>query len=165
MRISTAAMAFGAALIVAGCGQKKEGDSVTIRDKGGNVTVSANGEHVTMHSDNGKATVDVNTNGVSVSGLPPFIAVYPGAKVVTSATGTDGGGTGGTLIMEAAKAAPADVIGFYKQKAEGAGFKETMNMNMGGQLMFTAQSGDESVQVLAAKTDEGTHAQVSWARK
>jgi hypothetical protein len=67
--------------------------------------------------------------------------------------------------MEAAKAAPADVIGFYKKRAEGAGFKETMNMNMAGQLMYAAQSGDETVQVMAAKTGDGTHAQVNWSRK
>jgi hypothetical protein len=165
MRIGTLAIAIGLAAVLAGCGQGKHEQTVTIKDKGGNVTVSANGEHVIMHSDNGKATVEVNTNGVSVSGLPPFIAVYPGAKVVTSATGTDTSGAGGTLIMEAAKAAPADVVGFYKKRAEGAGFKETMNMNMSGQVMYAAQSGDETVQVIAAKTDDGAHAQVNWARK
>jgi hypothetical protein len=40
-----------------------------------------------------------------------------------------------------------------------------MNMNMSGQIMYAAQSGDETVQVIAAKTDDGTHAQVNWARK
>jgi hypothetical protein len=164
MRIVSMAMAFVLAALAAGCGQSKHEQTVTINGKDGNVTVSANGEHVTMHSDDGKATVDVNTNGVAVSGLPPFIAVYPGAKVVTSAAGTDTSGAGGTLIMEA-KAAPGDVVGFYKKRAEGAGFKETMNMNMSGQLMYAAQSGDETVQVLAAKSDDGTHAQVTWARK
>ena len=150
---------------LAGCDQNKH-ENVTIRDKDKNVTISGDGQHFSIHSSDGKQTVDINTNGgAAVGNLPSFVSVYPGAKVMTSATGTSATGTGGTLVLEI-KASPAEVLGFYKQKATSAGFKEEASMNMGGTQMFTAKSGDRTIQIVTSSGDGGaTHAQVTWSGK
>lgn len=175
----------GAALLLSACDQNKSAD-VKIRDKDGNVTISANGQHLSvqsaggkneevtisansqnfsMRANDGKSSVAINANGVNVSStLPGFVTVYPGAKVTTTAAGEDSSSTGGTLVMET-KAAPSEVIAFYKQKSEGAGFRQTLNMDQGGTLVYAATSGARQLQVLAAKTDTGTHAQVTWSGK
>lgn len=150
---------------LAGCDQNKH-EAISVQDKNGNVAVSGNGQHFSIHSSDGKSTVNIDTNGgAAVGSLPSFISVYPGAKVMTSATGTSTSGTGGTLVLEI-KASPAEVLGFYKQKATGAGFKEEASMNMGGTQMFTAKSGDRTVQIVTSDAGGGaTHAQVTWSGK
>ena len=58
----------------------------------------------------GKSLVEINANGVKITGnLPRFVGIYPGAKVTSSIAGGDSNGAGGTLVMESS-AAPADVI-------------------------------------------------------
>jgi hypothetical protein len=171
---------------LAGCDQNKSAD-ITVKDKDGsvsisangqhftmrggdgkqgNVTISGNGEHFTMHAtDGGKAVVDIDANGVNVRGkLPAFLGVYPGAKVTSSVSGGDNSGGGGTVVFET-RSAPADVIGFYRQKAAAAGFQQTLDANDAGTLLYSASSGAKAIQVLASKDSEGTHAQVTWSGK
>jgi len=185
MRYAISILLAGIIPLLTGCDQNK-GANVTIKDKDGNVTISANGQHFTMQSADGKkgtvtisgngehftmnandgnSSVEVSSNGVNISGkLPSFVTIYPGAKVTTSATGSDANSTGGTLVMET-KAAPADVITFYRNKAEGAGFKQTLSMDQGGTVVYGASQGEKQLQVLATRTDAGTHAQVTWSGK
>ena len=168
-------------LLLAGCGQKND---VTVRDKNGSVTVSANGQHfivrgndgahgdvtiagngerVVMHAGDGKSAVEINANGVNVSGkMPDFVSLYPGAKVVSSVTGGGAHGGGGTMAFET-RAAPADVIGFYKQKTASGGFRQSVDENDNGSLIYAASSGSKTIQVLASKDGNGTHAQVTWS--
>ena len=175
-------LALGATVIaLAGCDQ---GKNVTIKDKNGSVVVSANGRHVTVHSTDGKdgdvtingngtnytvhssdgnSTVEVNTNGVNVSGkLPGFVNIYPGAKVISSVNGGSSNGGGGTVAFETG-AAPATVIGFYKEKASASGFQQNLDANDSGSLIYSATSGTKTIQVLASKDSTGTHAQVTWS--
>lgn len=171
---------FAGYLLLAACDQKGSAN-VDIKDKDGSVTISANGEHftmqahdggkgevningngqrVTVHAADGSSVVNIDTNGVDASGkLPAFINVYPGAKVVSLVTGN---GQAGTMTLEA-RAAPGDVIGFYRQKAEGSGFKQTLNANDAGNLLYGAAATGRTVQVLASKDSDGTHAQVTWS--
>jgi hypothetical protein len=171
------------AMLMSGCDQNK---SVTVKDKDGDVNISANGQqfhvhandgkqsdvtvsgsggNVTVHSTDGNATVEVNSAGVNVGGkLPGFVNIYPGAKVVSNINGGSTGNGGGTVAFETG-AAPADVIGFYKQKASGSGFTQTLDANDAGSLLYSASSGSKSIQVLASKDSSGTHAQVTWSGK
>jgi hypothetical protein len=171
--------AIAACLLLASCDQKGSAD-IVVKDKDGGVTVSANGQHFTMKAGDGKSEVTINGNGqhfvmhagdgssvvnVDASGVnaagkvPQFVGVYPGARVVSLVTGS---AQGGTMAIEA-KAAPDAVIGFYRQKAEGAGFKQTLSADDAGNLLYGATSGGRTVQVLASKDSDGTHAQVTWA--
>ena len=185
MRLFATVLLAGSVGLLAGCDQNKSAD-IKIKDKDGSVTISANGQHFTMQASDGKSgdvtvngsgqhftmhssdsgsTVDINTNGVDVGGkLPAFVSVFPGAKVISSATGSNANSGGGTVVMET-KSSPADVIGFYKSKAASAGFKQNLDANDSGSLLYSATSGSKTIQVLASKDAEGTHAQVTWSGK
>jgi len=169
-----------ACLLLAACGPKDHAD-VVVKDKDGSVTISANGQHftmqandgsksqvniaangqrVTMHAADGSSVVNIEADGVDVGRkLPAFVSIYPGAKVVSLVTGN---GQAGTMTLQA-NAAPAEIVGFYKQKAEGAGFKQTLGANDAGNLLYGATFAGRTVQVLASKDSDGTHAQVTWS--
>src|SRR6185503_3049484 len=102
MRISIPVLMLGATLALAGCDQKNSAN-VTIKDKDGSVTISANGQQFAMHGHDG---AHVNSK------LPAFVSIYPGAKVVSTVSGGDGK-TGGGTVAFVSNAAPAAVIGFY----------------------------------------------------
>ena len=185
MRLFATILLIGGVGLLEGCDQNKSAD-IHVKDKDGSVTISANGQHFTMqanggksgdvtvngngqhftmHSSDGSSSVDINTNGVDVSSkLPSFVSVFPGAKVVSSATGSDANGGGGTVVMET-KSPPADVIGFYKTRAASSGFKQNLDANDSGSLLYSASSEGKTIQVLASKDAEGTHAQVTWSGK
>jgi hypothetical protein len=144
------------------------GQHVTVHSndaKDGDVTINGNGSNFTVHSSDGNSTVEVNANGVNVSGrVPAFVNIYPGAKVMSSVNGGGDKGGGGTMAFETG-AAPAEVIGFYKEKAAASGFKQNFEANDAGSLLYSAGSGSETIQVLASKDSRGTHAQVTWSSR
>ncbi|HEX3652254.1 MAG TPA: hypothetical protein VHU18_05450 [Rhizomicrobium sp.] len=180
---SISVLMLGATLALAGCDQKNAAN-VTIKNKDGSVVISANGQHFsvqghdgaqsevnisgnggnfTVHAGDGKSVVEVNAAGVKVGGkLPAFVAIYPGAKVVSTVSGGDGKSEGGTVTFES-NAAPAAVIGFYKQQTASAGFRQNVDINNNGSLMYSASAGDRTLQVLASSDSSGTHAQVTWS--
>ncbi|MBV9572384.1 MAG: hypothetical protein JO056_14185 [Alphaproteobacteria bacterium] len=157
-------------LALAACGQKEE-SKVTVKDKDGTVTISANGDksnvsvdanggQVTVRAGDGKSVAEINTNGVNVSGkLPDFISVFPGARVVSLISANN---QSGTLTLQSS-AEPSQVLGFYKQKAEAAGFKQNLDANDAGNLLYSASFAGRTIQVLASKDSDGTHAQVTWS--
>ena len=163
MRLITIVAAIAAAALVAGCDQHPS-KTVKIKGKDGSVTVTSVGGQVTMKSDDGKTTVEINTNGLGNQRLPDFAPIYPGAQVKGSlASQTEGGGT---FAFETSDA-PDKVIAFYKDKAASAGLAEKLNMNANGALTYMASAGDEkrTLQVIAAKTGASTNVQVFWAAK
>lgn len=169
MRASAPLMLLGVLALLA-CGQKDDAN-VTVKNKDGTVTISANGDkstvtvdgsggQMTVHTGNGKSVAEINPAGVNVSGkLPAFISVYPGAHVVSLITGNN---QSGTMTIESG-AAPSEILGFYKQKAEAAGFKQNLDANDAGNLLYSASFAGRTIQVLASKDSNGTHAQVTWS--
>jgi hypothetical protein len=156
-----------AAFALASCG-KSDQKTVVVNDKGDKVTISTSGQQFSMKSEDGKTSVTVNTGGVAAGDLklPAFVALYPGAKVVSNVNGAGADNTGGMVSFETS-AAPADVIAFYKQNTAGAGLKEKMAMTQADMSMFTAASDDskKTVAVTASPGDsgKGTRAQVTWS--
>ena len=163
MRLITIVAAIAAAALVAGCDQHPD-KTVKIKGKDGSVTVSGNGEHMTVKSDDGKTTVEFNSNGLGNQKLPDFAPVYPGAKVQGSVTAQTEGG--GTFAFESSDA-PEKVIAFYKNKAMSAGLVEKLAMTANGGITYMASAGDDkkTLQVIAVKSDAGSHVQVFWAAK
>ena len=183
MRILFPVLTLGATLALAGCDQKNSAN-VTIKEKDSSITISANGQqfavhghdgaqgevtisgnsgNFTVHAGDGKSVVEVNAVGVNVSGqLPAFVPIYPGAKVVSTVSGGDGKNGGGTVAF-VSNAAPAAVIGFYRQKTASAGFRQNLDANDNGSLLYSAISGNRTVQVLASSDGSGTHAQITWS--
>jgi hypothetical protein len=163
MRLITIAAAIAVAVLAAGCDQHPN-KTVKIKDKDGSVTISGNTEHMTVKSDDGKTTVEINSNGLGNQKLPDFAPAYPGAQVkVSVASQTQGGGT---FAFETSDA-PEKVIAFYKDKAASTGLAEKLNMNANGALTYMASAGDDkkTLQVIAAKTGASTNVQVYWAAK
>jgi len=156
--------AVGACIAFAGCGRSDNNKTVTYSSQNGNVTVSSsgNGEHMVIQSDNGKASVEINTNGLGHVDLPPFAPLYPGAKVISSVTGADKNGSRGSEVTFTTSAAPGDVIAFYKQRADGAGLTQTMNMQEGNAMMMAASKDKKSVTITATKSGDGTQVLLIW---
>ena len=162
MRFGVIALCLAMGVLVAACGKSADKNSVTISGNGGNVTVSGDSGHMIMKSDDGKTTVEVNSNGIGNVAMPDFAPLYPGAKVLSSVTGSGNGG--GAMVMFKVAAAPADIIAFYKQKTAAAGMGETLNASEGAGMMFVASKDKKTVQVIATKSDSGTQVQVIWAK-
>src|SRR5271154_983271 len=115
MRAVFVALSLSLCVAAAGCGQKiGKGTTVTIPGQNGAVTVSTSGDQMTMKSADGKAMVEINSNGLGHANLPDYAPLYPGAKVTASISGTGNDG-GGAMVAFNVSAAPSDVIAFYKQ--------------------------------------------------
>ena len=163
MRLFTIAVAIAAAALLAGCDQHPD-KTIRIKGKDGNVTISGDNEHMTVKSDDGKTSVEVNSNSLGNQKLPDFAPAYPGAQVkVSVASQTEGGGV---FAFETSDA-PENVIAFYKDKAASAGLTEKLNMNANGAWTYMAGAGDDKkqLQVVATRTGASTNVQVSWATK
>jgi hypothetical protein len=138
--------------------QAKSGDTV-IADTGGRYRLrTGNGRN-----DNGPPPVGImsfaNGNGFEP---PSYIPVYPGAHIRSGMARNRVSGTGGTIIFEA-KAAPSDIIAFYRQNATTSGFSETGSEENGGTLTFTAEAGRRTIQVIAQPIAQGSHVQIFWS--
>jgi len=164
-RFGTCLMIATAALSLAACGKS---DTKTYTDEKGNrVTVTNNGGgndgHMTITGSNGEK-VEIGT-GASAK-MPSDLPLYPGASITASFSGQGKDGAGGMVAFHT-KAAPADVIAFYKQRAEAAGMAQTAMMDMGGTQTYVAASEKQnrSVSVSATKASDGSDAQVTWGTK
>jgi len=165
MRVLPVLCAVAVAFLVASCGKKEE-KNVTVSTPEGNVSVSSGGGQVTMQSDNGKSSVTIASNGsASAASVPSYVSVYPGAKVTSTVIGA-GGGNGGGMVIYTTDASPDAVIAFHKKQAEGAGLKQTVDMNMQGTLTYAAtdEKTKHSMQVTVTKADGGmTQAEAVWS--
>ena len=151
-----------ACLALAACGKSdKDKKEVIVSDGNGAVSVTGNGEHMTIKSDDGKTTVNINANGLGDVKLPDYAPLYPGAKTQGMVTAKNE--SGGTVAFETG-ASPQQVIDFYKQKTAAAGLAEKMNMAAGTGITFMASDDKKTLQVVAAKTDSGSHVQIFWGR-
>lgn len=115
-------MAATATLALAGCGGEKtvysdtEGNEVNVTRKG-----DGEASEIEIKSADGSATVNIN-NGETGGKLPLDLAVYPGAKVVSTMTSNSDGKTGGMVVMETS-AKPDVVVAWYRRSVEAKGFK------------------------------------------
>jgi hypothetical protein len=162
MRVSVAALGLSVCLAVASCGKSDNGKTVVYSGNNGTVTAtqSGNGEHVVVHSASGNETVEFNSNGLANVSMPDFAPLYPGAKVTSSINAT--GANGGAMVAFTTSAAPGDVIAFYKQKSAAAGLASTFDMSQGDNMSYVAAKDKKSLQVIAAKSSNGTQATVTW---
>ncbi len=163
MRLFTIAVAIAAAALVAGCDQHPS-KTTKIKGKDGSVTITSNGEHATIKADDGKTTVEINSNSLGSLKPPDFAPVYPGAQIKGSVMAQTEGG--GTFILESS-AAPDRVIAFYKDRAKSAGLTEKLFMAGEGGATYMASANDDkkTLQVVVAKAGAGSQVQVTWVAK
>ncbi len=147
----------GAAIGLTACGQHETKYSTD----SGTVSVSNAGDHVSMTGAHGEK-VEIGGVGSSAK-LPSYLPLYPGGMVQSSFTGS---GKDGVVVFRV-HAAPADVVGFYKQKATAAGMAQTLSAEMGATTTYVAAN-DKSKQTLsisATKGSDGTDVQLAWGAK
>ncbi|MBI3677344.1 MAG: hypothetical protein HY243_12095 [Proteobacteria bacterium] len=167
MRVATIALMTTMAFAIAACDQKPDKNKeVTIDTGSGKVTMTGNSNEgkMTIRGNDGKSVVEFNTDNAK---LPSFIPAYPGAKIATTMTGTDGNGSGGMVAFTTSDS-PQTVLAFYKQRVLGGGMKEAVTVNSGNTTMWSAndEASKRGVQVTATKADDGkTTAQVVWSGK
>ncbi len=65
------------------------------------------------------------TDGRMPANLPPYLALYPGARIVQT---VDGGARGGTIAFTA-QATPAQVAAFYRSRAAAAGLAQKTDVS------------------------------------
>jgi len=101
-----------------------------------------------------------------VEGAPAFAVLYPGGQIEAPATIASGEAGPGGLVAFRTDAEPADVIAFYRQRAEAAGLSSVMAMNMGEARSYGAAKADAgaNLQVVASPIEGGqTSVQLSWS--
>lgn len=144
-----------ASLVLAACGGEKTVYSDT---EGNEVRVTREGDgdasEIEITSADGKATVNVNGAGADAK-LPLGLAVYPGAKVVSTMMTNADGKSGGMVVMESS-ADRDTVVAWYRKAVEAKGFKiesEVTTQDMRA-IAGTKDGGSFSLQV--APADSGS---------
>lgn len=111
-----------ATLALAGCGGEK---TVYSDAEGNEVNVSreddGDASEIKITSADGSATVNIDGGGSNAK-LPLGLAVYPGAKIVSTMTTNADGKSGGMVVMESS-AARDTVVDWYRKAVEAKGFK------------------------------------------
>jgi hypothetical protein len=101
------------------------------------------------------------TDGTLPSNLPPFLAVFPGARVTST---VDGGSRGGTVSFRS-PATSDQVVSFYRQRAAAAGLtpKTDVASNAVRILMFDdAPGGHRSFVLNLTQTAQGVQAALTY---
>ncbi len=135
MKVRTAmhGAALAGALMLAACG---DGETTVAKTDAGELRKSADGDTMTFEAkDGGSATMstggaamDAATSEIAAS-LPAFAPLYPGAKVVSTISGSDGGGGSGAVITLETPDPMADVLAFYDARIADAGAESQMKMD------------------------------------
>lgn len=103
---------------------------------------------------------------VALPGAPGFAALYPGAVVQGELTEADApaAGEGGIVTFTTADPA-ADVVAFYRGRAEASGLSSVMAMTQGETQAYGARSAQSgaNLSVVASPLDGQTSVQLSWS--
>ena len=163
MRLYPSRMIMGAVAVTAlalglgACGQKTD-QAGTVKGAPGAPVVS----YKVKGADGETAQVAVGGAGTSVA-TPAYAPLFPGAQVESTMAGAGGTGSGG-MVMFHTGAKPSEVLGFYKQKAAGAGFGNVVSTQSGSGEMFAASKdgSEEGFQVTATPENGATAVMLTW---
>ncbi|MBU1384132.1 MAG: hypothetical protein KKG14_13835 [Alphaproteobacteria bacterium] len=164
MKRSLAATAILAAMAIAACGERTPGDA--------GVETDVAAVEAPSRTTEGPATAPAPTVGGSgatpaAAGAPVFAVIYPGGAPGAPATVAQGPEGPGGIVEFTTDAAPADVIDFYRQRAESAGLKAINTMNRGDSMGYAAGDGADGrgqlLSVVATRLEgEPTSVQLTW---
>jgi len=129
---------------------------------GGSTTAStdtATGTANTAVADSAAPSSSAATASVACENLPDHIALLDDAKVSLCTRGKPfPDRESGTIIYTTARLA-ADVLGWYKQRAHGAGFSDGLTTPA---TYSVAPKGGKSMMVLTEASGSGTQVTVNW---
>lgn len=103
----------------------------------------------------------------AAEGAPVFAVIYPGGAPTGPATVAQGPEGPGGIVAFTTDASPADVIDFYRRRAESAGLKAINTMNQGDSMGYGAGDGADGrgqlLSVVATRVEgEPTSVQLTW---
>lgn len=138
-RLAIAGATLAGALLLAACGG---GETTVARTDAGEVRRSADGETMTFEaSDGGKATMatggaamDAAASEIAAT-LPAFAPLYPGAKVISTISGSDGSGGSGKVITLETSDTMAEILAFYDARIADTGAVSQMKMDQAESAM------------------------------
>ena len=136
---------------LAGCGRDDTPKVKTGTDANGTQSVTVT---------DGKGTEVTMTGAGGSANMPAFAPLFPGASVESTITTPQKGG----MVAFKTSASREDVIAFYKKAAAAAGMKDNVDMTSGDVISYSASSQppSHSLNVTAAKSEDGTQVQVIW---
>lgn len=136
--MKTLATVMVAGLVLAACGSNE----VTVaKTEDGKVTKSGDGTINITTNDGASASIVTDGSALSESSakvaksLPPFAPLYPGAKVVSTMTGSDAGGSSGSVVVLESTDSLAEITAFYDAKISASGAKQQMRMDQEGSAL------------------------------
>lgn len=151
-------LVLAAGLALSACGS----DEVTVAENAdGKVTKSGDGTINVTTTDGASATIATEGSGLSESSakvaqsLPAFAPMYPGAKVVTTMTGMDQGGSSGSVVVLESEDSLAKITAFYDGKISASGAKQQMRMDQEGSAMRGLGNADGKGGAMISISDAG----------
>lgn len=166
MKRSLAAAAVMGAMVLAGCEDSRPaGEAVDVGDAA--VEAAPAADAPTLASRAAPAGAGAASARPAANGAPEFAVIYPGGTPGGPATVAQGPEGPGGIVEFTTDAAPADVVAFYRQRAEGAGLKSINTMNRGASMGYAAGDGADGrgqlMSVVATRIEgEPTSVQLSW---
>lgn len=166
MKRSLAATAIVGAMVLAGCGEP------TPAEKGAEPAVAAE-TAAAPAADAAVArmapTPPAGGPGAvpAAEGAPAFAVIYPGGVSEGPATVARGPDGPGGIVSFTTDSTPAEVVAFYRRRAEAAGLKSINTMNRGDSMGYSAGDGADGrgqlLSVVATRVEgEPTSVQLSW---
>ncbi|NJC41097.1 hypothetical protein GGQ87_001355 [Brevundimonas alba] len=165
MKRSLAATAIVGAMVLAGCGQSRPADEANAEGAAAAESVAA---PATADSTARMAPAPAAASATpAADGAPAFAVIYPGGSPGGPATQAQSAEGPGGIVEFTTEASPADVVAFYRQRAEAAGLKSINTMNNGDSMGYSAGDGvngrGQLLSVVATRVDgEPTSVQLTW---
>lgn len=175
MAALTAVTIVGAAVCIAGCTPGTDAPKAAAAEAANAATVAA------AASDTAAAGADIADARAArmapaveaPDARPAFAAIYPGGVVEGDPLNVDGAAGRGGLVTFTTSADPAQVVAFYRERAEAAGLQSVTSMNQGEARAYGAAAQKPgaapsptgaSVQVVASPSGDGaTSVQLTWS--
>lgn len=147
-----------AATALAACGSK---DVTVAQTEDGKVTKSSDGTMTITTKDGASASIVTEGSALSESSakvaetLPAFAPLYPGAKVVSTMTGSDAGGGSGSVVVLESRDSLAKITAFYDGKIAQSGARAQMRMDQEGSAIRGIGKADGKGGALISVSDSG----------
>lgn len=170
MKNALAAACLATIVVLSGCGEKAvDADEAVDTARSAEAPVVADADATKTAE---PAVLPVQSQAPTpVAGAPDFAVIYPGGEIQGDVTFSPGGsgavGSGpGGIVTFITASTPAQVVGFYRQRAEAAGLSSVMAMSQGDTQAYGAHSpgtGANLSVVASVNDDDQTSVQLSWS--
>lgn len=165
MKRGLAAIAVAATMVSGGCGER---DPAEVAANAGDVAAGADAPAAGPVAVSAPLAEGAGDAVPAATNAPAFAVLYPGGAPDGPATVAQGPDGPGGIVAFTTDASPAEVIAFYRRRAEAAGLKSINTMNRGDSMGYGASDGADGggrmLSVVATRTaDEPTSSvQLSW---